>query len=89
MTDALRPAAALPAVAPRADTAGRRFARAAREAGFVGATARSGRVTHASELTRAGTTTQVMLSSGWRSARMVARYAAGARAERGAVAKYL
>ena len=69
---------------------GRRFAAAARAAGIAGVTAHSGRVGHASELTaRGATTTEVMLSGGWKTARMVAHYSAGARAERGAVAKYL
>ncbi len=69
---------------------GRRFAAAARAAGIEGVTAHSGRVGHASELTaRGASTTEVMLSGGWKSARMVAHYSAGAKAERGAVAKYL
>ena len=69
---------------------GRRFAAAARAAGLEGVTAHSGRVGHASELTsRGASTTEVMLSGGWKTARMVAHYSAGARAERGAVAKYL
>ena len=34
-------------------------------------------------------TTEVMRSGGWKTARMVAHYAAGAIAEQGAVAKYL
>lgn len=69
---------------------GRRFAAAARAAGIEGVTAHSGRVGHASELTaRGASTTEVMLSGGWKTARMVAHYSAGARAERGAVAKYL
>ena len=69
---------------------GRRFAAAARAAGLEGVTAHSGRVGHASELTaRGASTTEVMLSGGWKTARMVAHYAAGAKAERGAVAKYL
>ena len=69
---------------------GRRFAAAARAAGIEGVSAHSGRVGHASELTaRGASTTEVMLSGGWKSARMVAHYSAGAKAERGAVAKYL
>ncbi len=69
---------------------GRRFAAAALAAGIEGVTAHSGRVGHASELTaRGASTTEVMLSGGWKTARMVAHYSAGARAERGAVAKYL
>ena len=43
-----------------------------------------------SELTAAGaSTTETMLAGGWKTARMVAHYSAGASAERGAVAKYL
>ena len=69
---------------------GRRFTAAANAAGIEGVTAHSGRVGHASELTRLGaSTTEVMLSGGWKSPAMVAHYAAGARAEAGAVAKYL
>ena len=59
-------------------------------AGIEGVTAHSGRIAHASELTaRGASTTEVMLSGGWKTARMVAHYAAGVKAERGAVAKYL
>ena len=44
----------------------------------------------ASELTaRGASTTETMLAGNWKTARMVAHYAAGATAERGAVAKYL
>ena len=54
------------------------------------ATAHSGRVGLASELTaRGASTTEVMLAGNWRTSRMVAHYSAGATAERGAVAKYL
>ena len=68
----------------------RHFTRAAAKAGVTGVTAHSGRVGHASELTaRGASTTEVMLSGGWKTARMVAHYAAGAKADRGAVAKYL
>lgn len=71
-------------------TVGRRFAASAMAVGIEGVTAHSGRVGHASELTaRGASTTEVMLSGGWKTARMVAHYASGARAERGAVAKYL
>ena len=50
----------------------------------------SGRVGLASELTaRGASTTEVMLAGNWKTARMVAHYAAGATAERGAVQKYL
>ena len=53
-------------------------------------TAHSGRVGLASELTaRGASTTETMLAGNWKTARMVAHYAAGATAERGAVAKYL
>ena len=73
-----------------ARTIGRRFTAAARAAGIEGVTAHSGRIGHASELTaRGASTTEVMLSGGWKTATMVAHYAAGATAERGAVAKYL
>ena len=69
---------------------GRRFAAAANAAGVEGVTAHSGRVGLASELTAAGaSTTETMLAGGWKTARMVAHYSAGASAERGAVAKYL
>ncbi len=69
---------------------GRRFAKAAKIAGVENVTAHSGRVGHASELTaRGASTTEVMLSGGWKTPRMVAHYSAGARAEKGAVAKYL
>ena len=69
---------------------GRRFAAAAKSAGVEGVTAHSGRVGLASELTAAGaSTTETMLAGGWKTARMVAHYSAGASAERGAVAKYL
>ena len=61
------------------------------EAGIAGRiTAHSGRIGLASELTRRrASTTETMLAGGWKTARMVAHYAAGATAERGAVAKYL
>ena len=53
-------------------------------------TGHSGRVGLASELTARGAdTASVMLAGGWKTARMVAHYAAGATAERGAVARYL
>ena len=63
---------------------------AAKAAGVEGVTAHSGRVGLASELTAAGaSTTETMLAGGWKTARMVAHYSAGASAERDAVAKYL
>lgn len=70
---------------------GRRFGATAKAAGIPGRiTAHSGRVGLASELTRRGASvTETMLAGGWKTARMVARYSAGATAERGAVAKYL
>ena len=70
---------------------GLRLTAAARAAGVEGrVTAHSGRVGLASELTRRGaSTTDVMLAGGWKTPRMVARYSAGATAERGAVARYL
>ena len=69
----------------------RRFTAAARAAGLAARlTAHSGRVGLASELTaRGASTTAVMLAGNWKTARMVAHYAAGATAERGAVRKYL
>ena len=69
----------------------RRFTAAARAAGIEArVTAHSGRVGLASELTaRGASTTEVMLAWNWKTARMVAHYAAGATAERGAVRKYL
>ena len=56
----------------------------------LGGTGHSGRVGLASELTaRGASTTETMLAGGWKTARMVAHYAASATAEQGAVAKYL
>ena len=53
-------------------------------------TGHSGRVGLASELTaRGASTADVMLAGGWKTSRMVAHYAAGATAERGAVARFL
>ena len=53
-------------------------------------TAHSARIGLASELTRRGaSTTETMLAGNWKTSRMVAHYSAGAKAERGAVAKYL
>ena len=53
-------------------------------------TSHSCRIGHASELTARGASAQEVMNSGnWKSARMVAHYAAGATAERGAVSKYL
>ena len=91
---ALRPAPARPTdkvfEGLNGQSIGRRFTAAAAKAGVTGVTAHSGRVGHASELTaRGASTTEVMLSGGWKTARMVAHYAAGAKADRGAVAKYL
>ena len=70
---------------------GRRFTAAAKAAGIATRlTAHSGRVGLASELTaRGASTTDVMLAGAWKTARMVAHYSAGARAERGAVARFL
>ena len=69
----------------------RRITAAARAAGIDGRiTGHSGRVGLASELTaRGASTTETMLAGGWKTARMVAHYSAGATAEQGAVAKYL
>ena len=71
--------------------AGRRIAAAARAAGIEGRiTGHSGRIGLATELvTRGASTADTMLAGGWKTSRMVARYAAGATAERGAVARYL
>ena len=70
---------------------GIRFTATAKAAGISGRiTAHSGRVGLACELTRRGASiTETMLAGGWKTARMVAHYSAGATAERGAVAKYL
>ncbi len=70
---------------------GRRLTTAARAAGIEGRrTAHSGRVGLASELVVSGASTaDVMLAAGWATARMVAHYAAGVKAERGAVARFL
>ena len=70
---------------------GRRFTAAAKAAGIEARlTAHSGRVGLASELTaRGASTADVMLAGAWKTARMVAHYSAGARAERGAVARFL
>ena len=68
---------------------GRRFTAAAAAAGYR-ASAHSARVTYASELTRLGaSTTEVMRAGAWKTARMVAHYSAGVRAEDNATAKYL
>ena len=70
---------------------GRRLTLAARAAGVDRRlTGHSGRVGLASELTaRGASTTDAMLAGGWKTARMVAHYSAGATAERGAVARFL
>ena len=69
----------------------RRLTAAARAAGIDDRiTGHSGRVGLATELTaRGASTTETMLAGGWKTARMVAHYSAGAAAEQGAVAKYL
>lgn len=69
----------------------RRLQAAARHAGITRPiSAHSGRVGLASELTaRGASTTEVMIAGAWKTARMVSHYSAGARAARGAVAKYL
>ena len=68
----------------------RRFKAACAAAGLQGDySAHSGRVGLATELvSRDASTTSVQHAGGWRTARMVARYSAGVRAEQG-VAKYL
>jgi len=92
---ALRPADAAPEASVFGgrdpQTIGRRFQRAARAAGITRKlSAHSGRIGLASELTARGASEQeVMLAGAWKTSRMVAHYSAGARAERGAVAKYL
>ena len=70
---------------------GRRFAAAAKRAGYHGITAHCARRTYAAELTRLGASaTEVMLAGGWKSPRMVAHYASGTNAETSsATAKYL
>ena len=68
----------------------RRIAAAAKSAGIEGITGHSGREGLACKLAYRGASMQhVMLAGGWHSPTMVARYAAGAAAELGAVAKYL
>ena len=66
----------------------RRLTAAVKAAGIEGRiTGHSGRVVLASELTaRGASTTETMLAGGWKTARMVAHYAAGATAELGAAA---
>ncbi len=67
----------------------RRLKAAAAAAGMPGISAHSFRVGLASEATaRGASTTETMKAGGWKTARMVAHYAADAQAERGAVAKY-
>ncbi len=91
---------AIAAVAFRARPAGqpnsigeqtRRIEAAGRAAGVdARLTGHSGRVGLASELTaRGASTADVMLAGGWKTARMVSHYAAGATAENGAVKRYL
>ncbi len=74
-----------------AGTLSKRVGKAVRAAGLKrGLTAHSFRVGLAAELTRRGASLQeVMHAGGWKSPAMVAHYAAAARAEGGAVAKYL
>ena len=69
----------------------RRLGRAAEAAGIgKRITAHSGRVGLAVELTLRGASTHdVMHAGNWKSAAMVARYTAGARAERGPVARHM
>ncbi len=90
----LRDAAPEPG-APLIGLSGRQVARRIEAAGRAAGlerrlTGHSGRVGLVSELTSRGAdTASVMLAGGWKTARMVAHYGAGATAERGAVAKYL
>ena len=74
-----------------AESVGRRLTEAARAAGIESRlTGHSGRVGLATALTAAGaSTTETMLAGGWASPGMVAHYAAGATAERGAVSRLL
>ena len=70
-------------------TINRRLQASAKAAGIDGISAHSFRVGLASELTaRGASTAETMLSGGWKTARMVAHYSAGSKAERGGVAKY-
>ena len=88
----LRPAADAPVLGGiNGQSIARRLTAAAQAAGIAGRiTGHSGRVGLASELTmRGASTTETMLAGGWKTARMVAHYSAGATAEHGAVAKYL
>ena len=74
---------------------GRTVARRIRAAGLAAGitkrlTGHSGRVGLASELTaRGASTAEVMLAGGWKTESMVARYSAGAKVQRGAVARLL
>ena len=74
-----------------AESVGRRLTEAGRAAGIPGRlTGHSGRVGLATELTALGaSTTDTMRAGGWASPSMVAHYAAGATAERGAVSRLL
>lgn len=74
-----------------AGTLSRRVGEAVKAAGLARRlTPHSFRVGLAAELTRRGASVQeVMLAGGWKSPAMVAHYSAAARAEGGAVAKYL
>ena len=69
----------------------RRLSKAAMAAGIAKRiTAHSGRVGLAVELTRRGASTHDVMHAGhWKSAAMVAHYSAAARAEKGAVARYM
>lgn len=89
LAEAAAPDARLVPLAPRA--VGLRITAAARAAGVPGrVTGHSARVALASELiARGASTADVMLAGGWKSARMVAHYAAGATAMNGAVARLL
>ncbi len=90
--DAIRPGAGVagPVFGLTPGQINRRIQAAATAAGIGGISAHSFRVGLASELTaRGASTTETMLAGGWSTARMVAHYSAGAKAERGAVAKYL
>ena len=81
-----------PVIGLSAQSVNLRFKACAAAAGVEGKrlSAHSGRVGLASELTsRGASVTEVMLAGAWKSERMVAHYSAGAKASRGAVAKYM
>ena len=90
--DAIRPGSpddAAPVFGLSAASVGRCFKAAAAKVGIT-ATAHSLRVAYASELTRRGaSTTMIMRAGGWRTAEMVSHYASGILAEENATARFL